>query len=313
MKVPEDQSALALESAERPRTAAAVQEISISVKHRARAHDSLPIVKIIEPRRGWRAIDWAEIYGYRDLFRFLIWREIKVRYAQSAIGVGWAVIEPLFSMLVFTIIFGHLAKVSSDGAPYAVFSFAALVPWTYFSNALVDGVNCLVTEANMLRKVYFPRMLMPLSAVIAKLVDFAFAMLVLVGLMLWYGVVPNLGILLLPVFILLMMLTAAGAGMWLTALAVQYRDVKHAMPFVVRILMYAAPVIYPVSLIPEPYRLVYALNPLVGVIEAFRAVLLGTRAIPWDLLGVGTLSALAIAVLGLFYFRARERLFADVA
>jgi lipopolysaccharide transport system permease protein len=272
----------------------------------------LPIVKIIEPRGGWRGIDWVELHQYRDLLRFLIWREIKVRYAQSAIGIGWAIMEPVFSMLVFTLIFGQLAKIGSDGAPYAVFSFAALVPWAYFSNALVDGVNCLITEGNMVRKVYFPRMLMPLSAVFAKLVDFAFAMLVLVGLMAWYRVVPGLGVLLLPVMILLMMVTAAGVGMWLTALAVQFRDVKHAMSFVVRILMYVAPVVYPASLIPERYQLFYALNPMVGVIEGFRAALLNSRPMPWNLLFVGTASAIVIFGFGLYYFRAKERIFADV-
>ena len=275
--------------------------------------EELPIVKIIEARRGWRLVNWAELFQYRDLFRFLIWREIKVRYSQSAIGIGWAIIEPVFSMLVFTIIFGQLAKVSSDGAPYAVFSFAALVPWTYFSNALVDGVNCLVTEANMLRKIYFPRLFLPLSAVVAKLVDFAIAMVVLFGLMAWYRIAPNWNALFLPLLVLLMMITAAGLGLWLTALAVQYRDVKHAMSFVVRILMYGAPVVYPASLIPQRYQLLYALNPMVGVIEGFRAALLGTRAMPWDFLAVGTVSALLIAVMGTLYFRGRERLFADVA
>lgn len=295
-----------LESAELP-----FRRYNSSALHSDPSGD-LPIFKIMETRQGWRGIDWAELYQYRDLFRFLIWREIKVRYAQSAIGIGWAIMEPVFSMLVFTLIFGQLAKVSSDGAPYAVFSFAALVPWAYFSNALVDGVNCLITEGNMVRKVYFPRMLMPLSAVFAKLVDFAFAMLVLFGLMAWYRVVPGWGVLLLPVMILLMMVTAAGVGMWLTALAVQYRDVKHAMSFVVRILMYVAPVVYPTSLIPERYQLFYALNPMVGVIEGFRAALLNSRPMPWDLLTVGTVSATVIAGLGLFYFRARERVFADV-
>jgi len=276
-------------------------------------NEELPIVKIIEARRGWRAVNWAELAQYRDLFRFLIWREIKVRYAQSAIGIGWAIIEPVFSMLVFTIVFGRLAQVSSDGAPYAVFSFAALVPWTYFSNALVDGVNCLVSEANMLRKIYFPRMLMPLSAVFAKLVDFGIAMVVLVALMAWYRVAPTWDALFLPLLVLLMMVTAGGLGLWLTALAVQYRDVKHAMSFVVRILMYGAPVVYPASLIPERYQLLYTLNPMVGVIEGFRAALLGTRPMPWDFLAVGAASALVIASFGVIYFRSRERLFADVA
>jgi lipopolysaccharide transport system permease protein len=291
----------------------AVRKVPMNGDHSPETVVSLPIVKVIEGRRGWRGIDWTELRQYRDLLRFLIWREIKVRYAQSAIGIGWAVIEPVFSMLVFTIIFGRLAKVSSDGAPYAVFSLAALVPWSYFSNALVDGVNCLVTEANMLRKIYFPRMLMPLSAVFAKLVDFGIAMLVLFGLMAWYRVGPNGYVVFLPMLVLLMMLTAAGLGLWLTALAVQYRDVKHAMSFLVRILMYGAPVVYPANLIPERYQLLYAINPMVGVIEGFRAALLGTRAMPWDFLAVGTVSALIIAGFGTLYFRSRERLFADVA
>jgi lipopolysaccharide transport system permease protein len=270
-------------------------------------------VTVIEPRSGWRLVDWRELLTYRDLFRFLVWREVKVRYAQSAIGIGWAVIQPVFSMIVFTIVFGKLANVSSDGAPYALFALAALVPWTYFSNALVDGANCLVGNANMLSKVYFPRMLMPLSAVAAKLVDFAIAMVLLFALMAWYRQPPNWGILCLPLLILLMILTAAGLGMWLTALAVQYRDVKHAMNFVVQILMYGAPVVYPASLVPERYQLLYALNPMVAVIEGFRAALLGTRPMPWSFMAVGTISATVIAFTGLLYFRRKERLFADVA
>ena len=256
-------------------------------------------VTIIEPRSGWRLLDLRELIAYRDLFRFLVWREVKVRYAQSAIGIGWAVIQPVFSMIIFTIVFGNLAKVGSDGAPYALFALAALVPWTYFSNALVDGANSLVNNANMLTKIYFPRVLMPMSAVAAKLVDFGIAMTILAGMMVWFGVAPTWGVLLLPALIVLMMLTAAGLGLWLTALAVQYRDVKHAMNFVVQILMYAAPVVYPASLIPGQYRLLYALNPMVGVIEGFRSALLGTNPMPWDLLAVGAASAGVIAFTGL--------------
>ena len=285
-------------------------------------NSSAAITVTIQRRSGWQLVDWAELLRYRDLFRFLIWREIKVRYAQSAIGIGWAIIQPMFSMIVFTIVFGHLAQVSSDGVPYAVFSLTALVPWTYFSNALVDGANSLVTNANMLSKIYFPRLLMPLSAVVAKLVDFGIAMLILAGMMLWFGIVPTWGVVLLPGLIGLMMFTAAGLGMWLTALAVQYRDVKHAMTFVVQLMMYAAPVVYPTSLIPEHFfiggidihpRLLYATNPMVGVIEGFRSALLGTIDMPWDLIGVGVASASVIALTGMLYFRSRERLFADVA
>jgi lipopolysaccharide transport system permease protein len=277
-------------------------------------HKDLGIhVTVIEPRSGWRLIDWKELREYRDLFRFLVWREIKVRYAQSAVGIGWAVIQPVCSMIVFTIIFGNLANVSSDGVPYAIFNLSALVPWTYFSNALIDGVNCLIGNANMLSKIYFPRVLMPMSAVAARLLDFFIGLILLGGLMAWYRIVPTWGVLLLPLFSALMVLAASGLSMWLTALAVQYRDVKHAMNFAVQLFMYAAPVVYPASLIPKQYQLLYALNPMVGVIEGFRAVLLGTRSIPWDFIGVGAASALAMTCFGLSYFRRRERLFADVA
>lgn len=280
------------------------------------------MVTIIQPKTGWRLVDWQELWHYRDLYYFLVWRGIKTRYAQSVIGVGWAVIQPTFSMLVYTIVFGKLAKIDSNGVPYAVFSFAGLVPWTYFSNALTEGTNSLVTNSSMISKVYFPRLILPLAAIASKLVDFTIAMGMLALLMAWYGVVPGIGVLMMPVLIMLMMLTAAGLGAWLTALAVQYRDVQHAMSFVVQLLMYAAPVVYPASLIPEKYEIfgrtinpqyLYALNPMVGVIEGFRSSLLSTRPMPWAFIGIGAVSALVIACSGLFYFRSREHVFADVA
>lgn len=271
------------------------------------------VITIIEARPGWRFIDWREMVAYRDLFRFLIWREIKVRYAQSAIGIGWAVIQPLFSMAIFTVIFGKFAEMSSDGVPYAPFTLAALVPWTYFSNALVDGANSLVSNADMLRKVYFPRLLMPLSSVVAKLVDFGIALIMLAGVMSFFGIVPGWNVLALPLLVAIMMIAAAGMSIWLTTLAVQYRDVKHAMNFIVQLLMYASPVVYPASIVPSQYQWLYAINPMVGVIEGFRAALLTTRPTPWDLIAIGALSALGIAVTGIFCFRRRERLFADVA
>lgn len=268
---------------------------------------------IIEPgsRRG--KVDWQELYRYRDMFRFLTLRSIKARYAQSVIGVGWAVIQPLFSMLVFTIVFGKLAKVSSDGLPYALFSFTALVPWTYFANALTDSTASLISNSAMLSKVYFPRLILPLSAVVAKLMDFVLALAILFVLMAFYGATPTVGIFALPILIVMMVLAAAGAGMWLTALAVQYRDVSYAMGFVVQLLMYAAPVVYPATLVPERYRLFYALNPMVGVIEGFRSALLGTRAMPWDMIGIGAVVAAILFASGASYFRRKERIFADVA
>jgi lipopolysaccharide transport system permease protein len=268
---------------------------------------------VIEASSKWRLVDWNELVQYRDLFRFLVWREIKVRYAQSAIGIGWAIIQPVFSMLVFAIVFGKLAGVKSDGVPYALFSFAALVPWTYFSNAVIDGTTSLVSNASMISKVYFPRVLLPLASVAAKLVDFAIAMLLLFVLMALFRHAPTWSALLLPLFILLMIVTAAGLGLWLTALAIQYRDVKHAIGFVVQLLMYSAPVVYPASLIPKPYDLAYALNPMVGVIEGFRAALLGTQSMPWTWISISACSAACIAISGLAYFRRREKVFADVA
>lgn len=268
---------------------------------------------VIEARRGWRLFDARELVAYRDLLRFLIWRQIKVRYAQSAVGIGWAVIQPVFSMLLFTIVFGSLAGIESDGAPYALFSLTALVPWTYFSNAVTDGVASLVGEANMLRKIYFPRLLIPLSAVAAKLVDFVIGLGCLVVLMLIYGTLPPWRIAVLPLFILMMVVAAAGTSILLTAVAVQYRDVKHAMTFLVQLAMYASPVVYPASLIPESYRLLYAVNPMVGVIEGFRSTILGTQPIPWGLVGVGAASSALLLLLALAVFASKERIFADVA
>ena len=270
-------------------------------------------VTLIRARSGWQLLDFRELYAYRDLFRFLVRREIKVRYAQSAIGVGWAVLQPLSTMLIFTVVFGRLASISSDGVPYALFSFAGLVPWLYFSNSVTDGVNSLIANAEMLSKVYFPRMFLPLSALAARLIDFAVAGAVMVGLTAWYGCTPRWGLLALPWILALMVISAAGVALWLATFAVQFRDVKHALGFVVQVLMYAAPVVYPASLIPARYQLWYALNPLVAVIEGFRAALLGTRDMPWVFLGIGTCSAFLLASSGAFYFNRKQRSFADVA
>ncbi len=271
------------------------------------------IIQTIEPTPGWKAIDFGELYRYRDMLRFLTWRSIKVLYAQSAIGIGWAIIQPLFSMLIFTVVFGWFAKIDSNGVPYSLFSLAALVPWTYFSNALLEAGNSLVSQSQMLSKVYFPRLVLPLSGVLAKLVDFCIAMLMLLGLMLIYRVVPNWSCLFLPVLILVMLASALGIGLWLTAMAIQYRDIKHALTFVVQLAMYASPVIYSANIIPERFRYLYAINPMVGVIEGFRSALLGTGPMPWDLIAIGSASATAFLISGLFYFRRQERVFSDVA
>lgn len=257
-------------------------------------------------------VDWRELWRYRDLFYFLVWRDIKTRYAQSILGIGWAIIQPLFSMVIFTIVFGNLANVDSDGVPYAIFSYAALVPWTYFSSALTEATNSLVNASNMITKVYFPRLVIPLAPVAAKLLDFGIALLILFAMMLWFGISPTTGALTLPLLVLLMIVTASGIGMWLTALSVQYRDIRYAMSLAVQLLMYAAPVVYPTSLIPEQWRPWYAINPMVGVIEGFRSSLLGTIAMPWELIGIGAFSAGLVFVSGLIYFRRTEKIFADV-
>ena len=265
-----------------------------------------------EPKSGWRFVNLRELWEYRDLFYFLVWRDIKARYAQSVLGIGWAVVQPVFTMIVFTIIFGKLARIDSDGVPYAIFSFTALVPWTYFSNSLTESTGSLINASSMLGKVYFPRLIIPMTPLVSKLVDFGIALLLLFGLMAWFKTIPTIWALTLPLLIILMMLTAAGLGMWLTSLAIQYRDIKYGMGFGVRLLMYATPVVYPVSLIPQKYRMLYALNPMVGVIEGFRAALLGTRPMPWDMITAGSVTAIVVAVTGALYFRRMERIFADV-
>ena len=258
-------------------------------------------------------INWRELWQYKDLFLFLVWRDIKTRYAQSILGVGWAVIQPVFSMIVFTIVFGNLAKVNSEGVPYAIFSYTALVPWTFFSSSLTSASGSLIGSKNLITKVYFPRLVIPITPVIGKLIDFGISFLILLGLMVWFEVSPTIWALMIPAFILLMMLSAAGIGMWLTALSIQYRDIQYGSNFFVQLLMYASPVIYAASTIPEKYQLIYAINPMVGVIEGFRAALLGTRAMPWNLLAVGTFMAVIFFISGALYFKSMERYFADVA
>ncbi len=272
---------------------------------------------IIEPKTGWQLIDWAELRQYKDLLYFLVWRDIKVLYKQTVLGFTWAVIRPVFSMIVFSVVFGNLAKVPSDGVPYPIFSYAALLPWTYFATAMTESTNSLISNLNMLTKVYFPRLVIPLAPILAKLVDFGIAFVILGLMMAWYGIAPTWNVAFLPLLVVLMILTASGMGMWLSAMAIQYRDVRHAIQFAVQVLMYAAPVVWPVSLITQRFgataRLIYGLYPMAGVIEGFRSALLGATPMPWDMILVGALSAAAIAVSGALYFRRMERIFADVA
>jgi lipopolysaccharide transport system permease protein len=268
---------------------------------------------VIGADRGGLASKVFELWHYRELFYFLVWRDVKVRYAQSILGIGWALIQPLVPMILFTVIFGRVAQISSDGMPYALFSLTGLVPWIYISNALNDSSGSLVKEVNMLSKIYFPRLIIPLTSVLGRLIDLGISFLALFVLMAWYRTVPPPAIVLLPALILLAVVAVSGVGMWLSALAVQYRDIKYAVPFAVQFLMYAAPVVYPTSLIPERFRYFYALNPTVGVIEGFRAAMLGSTPVPWDLIGIGSVTALLVLWTGSVYFIGKEPIFADVA
>lgn len=289
-----------------------IQEPSLRSVTPARPIAKLPVV-VIEPKAVWRLLDWRECLEYRDLLYFLVLRDVTVLYKQTILGLAWAVLNPFFSMLVFTVIFGMLLKVPSDGKPYAVFSFAALLPWTYFSQSLTGATGSLIAGTGLFTKVYFPRVFIPLVPIFSKLVDFAIAFVFLIALMLWYRIVPTWNALFLPLLIGLMMLTSAGVGMFLSALAIQYRDIRHAMGFVIQALMYAAPVVWPVSKLPEHLRLWYGLYPMAGVIEGFRSTLLDTGPMPWDLIAMGSVTAVLSFLVGGLYFRRTERFFADVA
>ncbi|MBS1542405.1 MAG: ABC transporter permease [Bacteroidetes bacterium] len=271
------------------------------------------MIKVIRRSSGWRGVDWRELVHYRDLLWFLTVRGIKAKYAQSVLGVGWAVIQPLFSTLMLTIVFGRIAKMDSNGMPYFLFSFTALVPWTFFASTLTDSTNSLVTNAPMISKVYFPRLVLPLSSIFSKGVDFGISFLLLVIFLLIYRVTPTWEIILLPWLLLVLLMTSLGTGLILSAMAVQYRDIRHAMTFAVQLLMYAAPVVYPSSKIPTNWQTLYALNPMVGVIEGFRAAFLGAGNFPYEWLSVATGTSGLLFVFGLFYFRRMERSFADVA
>lgn len=274
--------------------------------------ETAPTITVIEPKTGWVPVDFREIWNYRELLYFLTKRDIKVRYKQTVLGGLWAVIQPAFTMLVFTLFFGRLAKMPSDGLPYPIFVYAGLLPWTYFANAVSASGNSLVGSSNLITKVYFPRIVVPASAALAGLLDFFIALFVLAALMIWYQVLPGPGFFLFPFLVALTFLCAVGVGLWLSALNVQYRDIRYAIPFLVQVWMFVSPVIYPVSLVHGNYQWLLALNPMGGVIHAYRAALLGHQPIDWGLLGLSTLIILALFLGGLYYFRRMEKIFADV-
>lgn len=276
-----------------------------------RAADSLPRV-VIRPRSRWVPVNLRDLWEYRELLYFLTWRDVKVRYKQTLLGVAWAVLQPVLTMVVFSVFFGRLARIPSDNLPYPVFAFCGLLPWQMFSRALTDASMSLVQQERIIAKVYFPRLLVPISAVLASLVDFAVAFVLLIGMMLWYRIAPTPAAFTLPLFILLALATACGVSFWLSALAVQYRDVRFALSFLTQIWLFATPVVYPSSLVPTSLRPYYGLNPMSGVVEAFRWALLGKGQPPGPMLWVSVAVVAVMFVGGLLYFRRMESTFADV-
>jgi len=267
---------------------------------------------LIEPSRGWQALGLKELWEFRELFYFLAWRDIKVRYKQTALGASWAILQPLLSMLIFTLIFGILAKIPSDGLPYPLFVYSALLPWQLFVYALTQSSNSLIENARLISKVYFPRLVVPLASVVAGVVDFFIAFSILILLMFYYGVVPTWGVLALPFFLILALGAAMSVGLWMSALNVKYRDVRYTVPFLAQAWMFATPIVYPSSMIPEAWRWLYGLNPMAGVVEGFRWALLGTEILHLPLILVSATVVVIGLVGGLYYFKRMEKMFADL-
>jgi homopolymeric O-antigen transport system permease protein len=269
-------------------------------------------VLVIQPGRAWFRLDLATLWEYRELLYFLVWRDLRVRYKQTAIGATWALLQPLMTMMIFTVIFGHFARIPSDGLPYPIFAYTALLPWTYFASALNRSSTSVVAEAHLISKVYFPRALLPLAGTLSGIVDFALAFVLLLGLMTWYGISPTWGLLVLPLFLLLALAMALAVGLWCSALNVRYRDVALTIPFLTQCWMYASPVAYPVSLVPENWRFLYSLNPMAGVVEGFRWALLGKQGPDFVVMAVSAVVVALLLVGGLVFFKHMERTFVDV-
>jgi lipopolysaccharide transport system permease protein len=278
---------------------------------RAPAAGAPPTIEIEPARRLW-ALHLREIWSYKELIYFLIWRDIKVRYKQTVIGVAWVIVQPVMMMVVFTLVFQYIADVPSDGLPYPIFTYTALLPWNFFTGALGRSSLSLTQQANLISKVYFPRLITPLAATASGFLDFGIAFVILVGLMLWYGITLTWAALTLPAFLVFALTTALSLGLWLSALNVKYRDVGHAVPFLLQVWMYASPVVYPVSEVPERWRLLYGLNPMTGVIEGFRWALLGKESPDFHVIAVSAIGVVAILIGGLIYFKRVEQTFADV-
>ena len=275
------------------------------------ATEETPVV-FIKPSRGWVLPEIHDIWAYRELLYFLVLRDLKVRYKQTVLGILWAIIKPFSMMVIFSIFFGKFAKIPSEGIPYPIFTYAALLPWSYFSQSLNACSNSLVGSSHLITKVYFPRLVIPISSVLSGLVDFAIAFSILLGMMFYYQIIPTLTILLLPLLVLMAMATALGAGLWLSALNVQYRDIRFTLSFLVQFWFFATPVVYPISLVPQRWRFIYSLNPMVGVVEGFRGVLLGKGQIIGPIFIVSMIVIVCIIITGSFYFKRMEKGFADV-
>jgi lipopolysaccharide transport system permease protein len=267
---------------------------------------------VIRPSTGFANLELRAVWQFRELLYFLAWRDVKVRYKQTIIGAAWAILQPLMTMVVFTVIFGHFAKIPSDGLPYSVFTYTALLPWNYFSQAINRGGASLVGDSNLVKKVYFPRLIIPLSAVASPLIDFFISFLVLLAMMVWFGIRFRWGVLAVPFFLLLALMTALAVGLWLSALNARYRDIGHTIPFLTQFWMFASPVAYPLSLVPEKWRLLYCLNPIVGVIEGFRWALLGTERPGFGVMAPSTIIVLLLLVGGIVFFKRMERTLADI-
>lgn len=274
-------------------------------------HPGEEIITIIEPKSGWQFINFKELMAYKDLFLFLVWRDIKVLYAQTILGFSWAILQPLIQIVLFTIVFGKVAKISTDGIPYFLFSTVAIIPWTFMSQAMNQSSQSLVTGQHILGKVYFPRLIFPLTSVFSKMVDFGISVVIILIVLIYYRISPTWNLLLLPLFVLHMICVATGVGLWLSGMAIRFRDVRYAMHFITPILMYTAPIVYSATAIPEKWRLLYSLNPIVGTIEGFRAGLLGLP-MPWIYIWPGMITAVLLLVGGAFYFKHIEKVFVDV-
>jgi lipopolysaccharide transport system permease protein len=266
----------------------------------------------IAPTKGWISLNLRELWEYQELLYFFVWKDLKVRYKQTILGVLWAILQPVLTMVIFTLVFGKLAGLSSDDLPYPIFNFSALVPWAFFQNALINGSNSLVINANMLKKIYFPRITLPIATVLAGLVDFALAFIILIGMMFYYGRVPTLNVLWLPLFLLLALMTSLGVTLWLSAMNVKFRDIRYTIPFLAQAWLFITPIAYSSSLFEEPWKTIYGLNPMVGVVEGFRWALLGTETTPGIIL-LSSFVAFALFISGAFYFRRMEKDFADIA